>query len=89
MTPRPESVAEAVLRVQESGAAVAAARTDEALAFLRFRISSSTDAKAKAQAIVETKSQLDIALAEWEAAKAYLAVAVAEVAREGTSAVKP
>lgn len=77
-------IGEAILRVQEAGQAVAKARTDEALQFLRFRaLSNATDGKAKAQAIVETSSQLDIALAEWEAARAYLAVAVAEAAREG------
>lgn len=77
-------IGDAILRVQEAGAVVAAARTEEATAFLRFRAGGAkSDNQARAQAIVETKSQLDVALAEWEAARAYLAVAVAETAREG------
>ena len=82
---------DAILRVHEAGAALAVARTEEATQFLRFRLlrKDVTDNQAKAQAIVETNSQLDKALAEWEAAKAYLAVAVADVAREGNDARQP
>jgi len=73
---------EAVLRLQEAGAAVAAARAEEAETFLRYRIKAATDNQARAMAVVETKSELDKALAEYETAKAYLQIAVVKAARE-------
>ena len=71
----------ALLRVQEAGAALAAARVEEATAFLLFRLTAKSDNQAKAQAIVETGSQLDKAMAEWVAACAYLEIAT-HLARE-------
>lgn len=74
---------DALLRVQEAGSALAAARVEEATAFLRYRMTGAkSDGQAKAQAIVETGSQLDKAEAEWRAACAYLELATAEAARE-------
>ena len=55
----------------------------EAEAFLRYRLTAKSDNQAKAQAIIETRSRLDVELAEYEVAKAYLWVAVNELAREG------
>lgn len=75
---------DALLRVKAAGDALAAARVEEATAFLRYRMSGAhTDNQAKAQAIVETGSQLDKAMAEWVAACAYLEIATDLVAREG------
>ena len=58
--------------VRRQAKALAQARVDEAEAFLRFRLRSSTDGQAKAQAIVETGSIVDYALAEYEIAIAAL-----------------
>ena len=66
----PDAAGAAVSRTKDvllAGQAVAAARVEQAESFLRHRVMVATDGQAHAMSIVETKSQLDNALAEWEA----------------------
>lgn len=82
MTQVSQEFNQALERVNVTARELAKARVDEAETFLRFRISAKTDTQARAQAIVETNSRLDIALAEFEIAKAELLVAAARIAGE-------
>lgn len=59
-------------RFLSAAQAVANARVAESTAFLRYKVGKLTDGQAKARAIVETQSALDVALAELELARRAL-----------------